>query len=84
MGCDSIPLTINDAIDLLCAVSDFQFKDSEKRPDFCVYDNQNDGYNLRIKAELVDKEYRRYLNGIVKSRKLGLRESEGYLIIYGY
>jgi hypothetical protein len=83
MGYDSIPLTLNEAIDLLCVVSDFQFKDSEKRPDFCIYDNQNDGYNLRIKAELVTAEYRSYLNEIVKSRKLRIRESEGYLIIYG-
>jgi hypothetical protein len=84
MGCDSIPLNLNDAINLLCVVSDFQFKNSEKKPDFCVYDNQNEGYNLRIKAEMVTAEYRSYLNEIVKSRKLGILESDGYLIIYGY
>ena len=64
-------------------VSDFNFKKSEEKPDFCIYDNQNQGYTLCVKADLVNAEYRKYIKAIVKSRRLGIRESDGYLTIYG-
>jgi hypothetical protein len=76
-------VNFNEAIELLEVVSDFHFKASEKKPDFCIYDNQNEGYVLCVKALLINAEYRNYLKEIVESRKLGIRESEGYLIIYG-
>jgi hypothetical protein len=76
-------VNFNEAIELLEAVSDFQFKPSEKKPDFCLFDNQNQGYNLQVKADLINEKYRTYLDEIVESRKLRIRESGGYLTIYG-
>ena len=76
-------MNFNEAVELLEVVSDFHFKSSEEKPDFCVYDNQNQGYTLCVKAQLINEEYRNYLKEIVESRELRIRESEGYLIIYG-
>jgi hypothetical protein len=72
------------ATELLDAVSDFQFKALEKRPKVSIYGSRNDGYNLWIKANLVNEEYRDHLKEVAKLRKLGMRESRGYLIIYDY
>jgi uncharacterized pyridoxamine 5'-phosphate oxidase family protein len=72
------------AIELLDAVSDFQFKNSEKRPKVSICGTRNDGYSLRMEANLVSEEYRNYLKEVAKSRKLGIRESGGYIEIYGY
>jgi hypothetical protein len=77
-------LNLVEAVELLDAVSDFNFKETEKKPSFCIYDSQKEGFVLRVKADLVSEEYRDFLKGIVESRKLGMRESEGYLTIYGY
>jgi hypothetical protein len=76
-------VNFSEAIELLEAVSDFHFKSSEEPPDFCIYDNQNQGYSLRVKAKSVSEEYRYYLNDIVESRKLRIRESDGYIVIHG-
>jgi hypothetical protein len=72
------------AIELLDAVSDFQFKNSEKRPKVSIYGTRNDGYSLRVKANLVSEEYHNYLKEVAKSRKLTIRESGSYIEIYGY
>jgi O-phosphoseryl-tRNA(Cys) synthetase len=73
-----------EAVELLDAVSDFNFKETEKKPDFYIYDNQKEGYILYIKARSISEEYRNYLKEICKSRNLRIRESEEYpLIIYG-
>ena len=77
-------MNLVEAIDLLAAVSDFDFKNLRETPNFSIYDKQNDGFVLWVKANFVNGKYREYLEGIVESRKLGMRESEGYLIIYGY
>ena len=77
-------MNLVEAIDLLAAVSDFDFKNLREMPNFSIYDKQNDGFVLWVKANFVNEKYREYLEGIVESRKLGMRESEGYLIIYGY
>ena len=77
-------MNLTEAVELLDVVSDFDFKGSEEKPAFSIYDSQKEGYNLRIKASLVNEEYRGYLEEIVKSRNLGIREIEGYLIIYSY
>jgi hypothetical protein len=37
---------------------------------------------LRIKAHLVNAEYRKHLNEIAETHKLEIRESKSYLIIY--
>jgi len=76
-------LNFSKAIELLEAVTDFHFESSEEKPNFSIYDNQNQGYTLRVKASLVNAEYLKYVKEIVESRKLGMRESEGYLTIYG-
>ena len=75
-------LNLSEAVDLLAAVSDFNFKSSEKRPDYYIYDNQNQGYTLWIKAQSVNPEYLSYVKKIVKSRKLAIHKSEGYLVIH--
>ena len=77
-------MNLNEAIDLLDAVSAFDFKDSMRIPKFSIYDNQNEGFVLCVKADLVNAKYRDYLKGIVGSRELGMRELEGYLMIYGH
>ena len=77
-------LNLLEAVELLNAVSDFNFADSERRPTISIYDKQTEGFVLCIKAELVSEKYYNHLKGIVESHKLGLRESEVYLIIYGY
>lgn len=75
-------MNLDEAIDLLDDISDFNFKASEKKPNISVYDNQKDGFVLCVKANLVDEKFRGYLAGIAESRKLGIRELEGYLIIH--
>jgi hypothetical protein len=77
-------MNLSEAIKLLDAVSNFNFEGFKKKPAFCICDNQKDGYSISIKASLVNDEYRNYLEKIVKSCKLGIRKSEGCLIIYGY
>ena len=76
-------MNFNEAIELLEVVSGFSFKASEKKPDFCIYDNQKEGYSLCVKAHLINTEFRKYIKEIVESRKLGIHESEGYLKIHG-
>ena len=78
------PVNLVEAVELLDAISDFNFKDSEKIPNISIYDKEKEGFVLCVKASLVDEEYRDFLKGIVESRKLGMRQSEGYLMIYGY
>jgi hypothetical protein len=75
-------LNFIESIKLLEAVSDFPFKQSEKKPDFSIYDNQNQGYSLRVKAGLVNAEYLKFVKEIVESLKLRMIDSEGYLTIY--
>ena len=81
-GCGQF-LNLNEAIDLLDAISNFNFKDVEKIPNFSIWDKQKDGYVLCVKANSVTEEYRDYLKGIVESRKLRMRELDGYLMIHG-
>jgi hypothetical protein len=76
-------VNLSKAIELLDAVSNFQFL-SGKRPNVSIYGTPTNGYNLCVKANLVSEEYRNYLKEVAKSRKLGMRESRGYLIIYDY
>ena len=76
-------VNLEEAIDLLSVVLDFDFGDSEKTPAITIFDGQKDGFFLHVKENLVTDEYRRYLYGVVKSRNLLLRGSEGHLVIYG-
>lgn len=76
-------LNLNAAIELLDSFSDFNFSGWHKKPSFSIYDNQKEGFVLYVKANLVNEEYRDYLKGIVKARKLRMCELDGYLMISG-
>jgi hypothetical protein len=76
-------LNIYEAIELLDAVSNFHSKTSEATPDFCIFDNQNEGYALSVKVCLISEEYRKHLRKVAESRKLSIRESEGVITIQG-
>jgi hypothetical protein len=65
---------------LLGVISDFDFKISETAK-FTIYDEEKRGHTLWIKADLVSEEYRNFLEKIIKSRKLQMRESNGYLVL---
>jgi hypothetical protein len=79
-GCGQF-LNFIEAIELLDSISDFNFKGFKKKPSFSIYDKQKDGFVLCVKANLVNEEYRNFLQGIVESRNLRMRELDGYLII---
>lgn len=76
-------MNLAEAVELLDVVSEFSFEATEKIPDLHIYDNQKYGFVLCVKADLVSKEYRNYIEEIVNSRNLRVRETEGYLMIYG-
>lgn len=76
-------VNLEEAVDLLAVISDFDFGGSEKVPSISIVDGQKDGFVLHVKEDLVSDEFRRYLYGVVKSRNLLLRGSEGLLMIYG-
>jgi hypothetical protein len=76
-------VNFREALDLLAVVSDFHFKSSDEKSDFCLFDNEKQGYTLHVKTSLLNAEYRAYIEKIVESRKLGMRELEEYLEIYG-
>jgi hypothetical protein len=77
-------VNLNEAIDLLDVVSDFQFKISEEKPDFCIYDYESGGYALSVKAHLISEKYRTFLKEIAESRNLRIREADGVLTIQSY
>jgi hypothetical protein len=77
-------MNLDEAVELLRAVSAIPVQDSAKRPESHILHNIGEGYILRIEALLVNAEYRNHINRIVESLKLAIRESEGYLIIYGH
>ena len=76
-------LNLNEALELLDAVSRFDFGMSGKMPTLSIYDNQKEGFVLCVKASLVSEEFYTYISELAESRKLGIRESEGYLVIHG-
>jgi hypothetical protein len=47
-----------------------------------VYDAESEGFTLHIKKALVDKSCHDCIKSIVEKRKLKMRESKGYLVIY--
>jgi hypothetical protein len=77
-------VNLSEAIELLGAVSAFHFKASEEKPNFCIFDNQNEGYSLSVKAHLISSEYHCHLREVAKSHKLVIRESEGLFNIQSY
>jgi hypothetical protein len=77
-------MNLDEAIELLRVVSAIQVKDLAKTPKIRIFYRVGEGYTLGIRASLVNAEYRSYLHEIVKSRCLGITESKGYLLVYGY
>jgi len=77
-------MNLEEAVELLKDVSAISIKDSGKHPEIRIFHNLGEGYMLHVKTELINAEYRNRLNLIAESRKLAIRESEGYLIIYGH
>jgi len=77
-------LNFADVMELQNAATSFHSETPKEVPKFSIYDSQKEGYVLCIKASSVSPEYLNFLKNLVTSRKLGIRESEGYIIIYGY
>lgn len=47
-----------------------------------VYDAESEGYKLCIKKAIVNESSRDCIQSIVEKRKLKMKESKGYLVIY--
>lgn len=77
-------MNLDEAVELLRVVLAIPIKYSAKRPKIRIFHNIGEGYTLHIKADSINAEYRNHLNRIVESCKLAIRESNRYLIIYGY
>jgi hypothetical protein len=73
-------LNLYEAIDLLGVISNFHFGTSET-PKFYIYDQENRGHTLWTKTDLVSEENLNFLKKIIKSRKLQMRETNGYLVL---
>jgi len=71
-------------MELQSAAASFHSETPKEAPKFSIYDSQKEGYVLCIKASSVSREYLNFLKNLVTSRKLGIKESEGYIIIYDY
>ena len=69
---------------LQSAAASFHSETPKEAQKFSIYDSQKEGYVLCIKTSSVSPEYLNFLKNLVTSRKLGIRESEGYIIIYDY
>jgi hypothetical protein len=79
-------MNLDEAVELLKIVSEIPVKKSAKHPEIrivhAVGEVMAKGYTLRIEKNSAGADYRNHLNEIVESKKLAIRESEGYLIIY--
>ena len=71
---------------MLRVISAIPVKKSAKHPEIAIVHAVGEvmakNYTLRIEKNSADADYRDILDGIVESRKLVIRESERYLIIY--
>jgi hypothetical protein len=77
-------MNLDEAVELLKVVSAITMKESAKRPEIRIFHEIGEGYTLNIKKESVNGEYRKHLDRIVDSCKLGIRESNSYLIIHSH
>ena len=79
-------MNLDKAVELLRIVSAIPVKKSAKNPEIrivhAVGEVMAKGYTLCIEKNSAEAEYRSHLNEIVESKKLAIRESERYLIIY--
>jgi hypothetical protein len=77
-------MNLDKSIQMLRVFSAFSIEDSAKKPQISIFYNEGEGYTLRIKSHLVNAEYRDNLEKISEHLKLGIRELDGYLVIYGH
>jgi len=75
-------LKLNEAITLLDAIT-LHLSTVAKKPGFAIFQELRGNYSLRAKPNFIEQESRDYLKELVKSRGLQIRESVGYLTIYG-
>jgi len=79
-------MNLNEAVELLKVVSAIPVKKSVKHPEISVVHDVGEvtakAYTLHIEKNSADSDYRNHLEEIVESKKLAIRESERYLIIY--
>ena len=79
-------MNLDEAVELLRVLSAIPAKKSAKRPEISIVHSMGEVkaklYTLRIEKDLVDADYRNHLNSVVESKKLAIRESKRYLIVY--
>jgi hypothetical protein len=75
-------MNLGKAIELLKILTACSPESKVKIPEIRIVFNHGERYTLHIKARSVRPEYRKYLDEIMESHKLGIRESKRYLIIY--
>ena len=79
-------MNLDEAVGMLRLVSAIPIKKSAKHPEIRVVHAIGEvmakGYTLHIEKKQTDADYRNRLNGIVESKKLAIRESKRYLIVY--
>jgi hypothetical protein len=76
-------MNLEEAIELLKILTACSPESTVRLREIRIFFKHGEGYTLRIKARSVSPEYRKEIDEIVKSRKLAIRESKRYLIIYG-
>lgn len=79
-------MNLDEVVELLTVVSAIPVKKSAKHPEIRIVHAigrvNAKHYTLRIEKNSTDTDYRNHLNKIAESKKLAIRESERYLIIY--
>jgi hypothetical protein len=79
-------MNLDEAVELLRLVSAIPVKKSAKHPEIrivhAIGEVMAKNYTLRIEKKQTNADYRNHLNGIVESKKLEIRESKRYLIVY--
>jgi hypothetical protein len=75
-------LNFVEAVECLRTVSAFQTECAGELPKLQVYNAENEGYVIWIKNSLISEEFRNFLMQVVETRRLGIKKTEGYLIIY--
>jgi hypothetical protein len=79
-------MNLDEAVGMLRLISAIPIKKSAKHPEIrivhAIGEVMAKGYTLRIEKKQTDADYRNRLNGIVESKKLAIRESKRYLIVY--
>jgi hypothetical protein len=79
-------MNLDEAVGMLRLISAIPIKKSAKHPEIrivhAIGEVMAKGYTLRIEKKQTDADYRHHLNEIIESKKLAIRESEHYLIVY--